>query len=151
MPTISHRGPMPISDNLGMGMALDMLWEYIHSWKSLNGDLVFSHQQEIYDLKFPKWFFEDLFQRSQFFSSLDNLKTRLPNHWCPVPLHSHGSMPSKKQSNIHRVHQTHVFAKLHKLIEYWLCLKFLLKLWKGRDWMEWQLYPNSCSFWRSFF
>jgi hypothetical protein len=30
----------------------------IHSWISLSGDLVFSHQQGIYGLKFPKRFLE---------------------------------------------------------------------------------------------
>jgi len=38
--------------------------ENIHSWKSLVGDLVFSHQGEIYGFKFPKRIFGDLFQRS---------------------------------------------------------------------------------------
>jgi hypothetical protein len=49
--------------------------ENIHSWISLSGDLVFSHQQGIYGFKFPKRFFGDLFQRSHFFSSSANLKT----------------------------------------------------------------------------
>jgi hypothetical protein len=32
--------------------------ENIHSWISLSGELVFSHQQGIYGLKFPKFFLE---------------------------------------------------------------------------------------------
>jgi hypothetical protein len=53
-------------------------------------------------LKSPKGF-GDLFQRSHSFlnSFLDpNLKTRLPNHWYPFPLHSQGLMPCKQQSDI---------------------------------------------------
>jgi len=53
--------------------------ENIHSWISLVGDLVFSHQGEFYGFKFPKRFFGDLFQRSHslfdsFFSFVN------PNH-----------------------------------------------------------------------
>jgi hypothetical protein len=33
-------------------------FENIHSWISLSGDLVFSHQQGIYSFKFPKRFLE---------------------------------------------------------------------------------------------
>jgi hypothetical protein len=40
----------------------------IHSWITLSGDLVFSHQQGIYSFNFSKRFFGDLFQRSHFFS-----------------------------------------------------------------------------------
>jgi hypothetical protein len=47
--------------------------ENIHSWISLVGDLVFSHQGEIYGFKFPKRFFGDLFQRSHSFDSFLNL------------------------------------------------------------------------------
>jgi hypothetical protein len=47
--------------------------ENIHSWISLVGDLVFSHQGEIYGFKFPKRFFGDLFQRSHSFFSLSIL------------------------------------------------------------------------------
>jgi len=43
--------------------------ENIHSWISLVGDLVFSHQGEIYGFKFPKRIFGDLFQRSHSFLS----------------------------------------------------------------------------------
>jgi hypothetical protein len=32
--------------------------ENVHSWISLSGDLVFSHQQGIYGFKFPKRFLE---------------------------------------------------------------------------------------------
>ncbi len=32
--------------------------ENIHSWISLSGDLVFSHQQGIYGFKFPNFFLE---------------------------------------------------------------------------------------------
>jgi hypothetical protein len=32
--------------------------ENIHSWISLSGDLVFSHQQGIYGFKFPKKYLE---------------------------------------------------------------------------------------------
>jgi hypothetical protein len=42
----------------------------IHSWILYVSDLVFSHQGEIYDFKFPKRFFGDLFQRSHSFFSL---------------------------------------------------------------------------------
>ena len=38
--------------------------ENIHSWISLVGDLVFSHQGGIYGFKFPKRFSGDLFLRS---------------------------------------------------------------------------------------
>jgi len=48
--------------------------ENIHSWISLVGDLVFSHQEgEIYGFKFPKRLFGDLFQRSHSFFSLSIL------------------------------------------------------------------------------
>jgi len=47
--------------------------ENIHSWISPVGDLVFSHQGEIYGFKFPKRFFGDLFQRSHSFFSLSML------------------------------------------------------------------------------
>jgi hypothetical protein len=47
--------------------------ENIHSWISLVGDLVSSHQGEIYGFKFPKRFFGDLFQRSHSFDSFLNL------------------------------------------------------------------------------
>ena len=47
--------------------------ENIHSWISLVGDLVSSHQGEIYGFKFPKKFFGDLFQRSHSFDSFLNL------------------------------------------------------------------------------
>jgi hypothetical protein len=53
----------------------DLDCENIHSWISLSGDLVFSHQQGIHGFKFPKRYFGDLFQRSHFFSSSANLKT----------------------------------------------------------------------------
>jgi len=46
--------------------------ENIHSWISLIGDLVFSHQGEIYGFKFPKRFLGDLFQRSHSFISFDS-------------------------------------------------------------------------------
>jgi hypothetical protein len=36
--------------------------ENIHSWISLSGDLVFSHQQGIYSFKFPKRFLEISFR-----------------------------------------------------------------------------------------
>ena len=45
----------------------------IHSWILYVSDLVFSHQGEIYDFKFPKRFFGDLFQRSHSFDSFLNL------------------------------------------------------------------------------
>ncbi len=60
-------------------------------------------------------------------------------------------MPSKKQSDIPTVYQTHVLAKLHMQIKYWLHLKTLLKLLKGKDWMEWQLFPSSWCFRQSIF
>jgi hypothetical protein len=44
-----------------------------HSWISLSGDLVFSHQQGIHGSKFPKRFFGYLFLRSHFFSSSSSL------------------------------------------------------------------------------
>ena len=47
--------------------------ENIHSRISLVGDLVFSHQGEIYGFKFPKRFFGDLFQRSHSLFSLSIL------------------------------------------------------------------------------
>jgi hypothetical protein len=44
----------------------------------------------------------------------------------PFPLHSHGSMPCKQQSDILTVYQTHVFAKSHKQIET-DCIKFFIE------------------------
>ncbi len=111
-----------------------------------DGDLVFVILKGISIFKFPKWVLA-----SHFFSSSANLKTWLPNHWCPFPLHSHGSMPSKQQSHILIVYQTHVFAKLHKQIEHWLRKKKLIETLKGKDWMQWQLFQNSWSYWHSFF
>jgi hypothetical protein len=78
--------------------------ENIHSWISLVGDLVFSHQGEIYGFKFPKRFLE-ISSRERSHSFLNsflnpNLKTRLPIHWYPFPLHSQGLMPCKQQPDI---------------------------------------------------
>ncbi len=101
-------------------------------------------------LNSPKGFLWDLFQRSHFFISVDNLKTWLPIHWCPSPLHLHGSMPSK-QSEILSVYQTHVFA-IHMQIEDWLHLKKLLNSnWKQRIELQWQLSSSSWCCWQSFF
>jgi hypothetical protein len=44
--------------------------ENIHSWISLVGDLVFSHQGEIYGFKFPKRFLEISFRDLTLFSRL---------------------------------------------------------------------------------
>ncbi len=50
-------------------------------------------------LNSPKGFWRSLPQRSHSF--LDpNLKTWLPTHWYPFPLHSQGWMPCKQQSDI---------------------------------------------------
>jgi hypothetical protein len=50
-------------------------------------------------LNSPKDFWRSLPQRSHSF--LDpNLKTWLPTHWYPFPLHSQGWMPCKQQSDI---------------------------------------------------
>ncbi len=52
--------------------------ENIHSWISLIGDLVFSHQQGFYGFKFPKRFRKSLPEISLllfFFSYSANLKT----------------------------------------------------------------------------
>jgi hypothetical protein len=38
----------------------------------------------------------------------------------PFPLHLHGSMPCKQQSDIVTVYQTHVVARLYKQIKHWL-------------------------------
>jgi hypothetical protein len=38
MPTIPHRGPMPIGDNLGMGMAVDMLYNSLSAMPRLKGE-----------------------------------------------------------------------------------------------------------------
>ncbi len=40
------------------GMKILRSCENIHSWISLSGDLIFSHQQGIYGFKFPKRFLE---------------------------------------------------------------------------------------------
>ena len=51
-------------------------------------------------LNSPKGFWRSLPQRSHSF--LDpNLKTRLPTHWYPFPLHLQGLMPCKQQSDNH--------------------------------------------------
>ncbi len=52
----------------------------------------------------------------------------------PCPLHSHGSMPCKQQSDILTDYQTHVFAKLQKQIKDRLRWKNWLKHWKAKDW-----------------
>ncbi len=54
--------------------------ENIHSWISLVGDLVFSHQGEIYGFKFPKRFFGDLFQRSHSLLTLSFLSFLFPSY-----------------------------------------------------------------------
>jgi hypothetical protein len=60
-------------------------------------------------LNSPKGFWRSLPQRSHSF--LDpNLKTWLPTHWCPSPLHSQGWMSCKQQSDILTVYQTQFFA-----------------------------------------
>ncbi len=97
-----------------------------------DGDLVFVILKGISILKFLKKVFGDLFQRSHFFSSSANLKTWLPIHRCTSPLHSHGPMPSKQQSHILTVYQTHVFAKLHKQIKHWLRLKKIIEALKRK-------------------
>ncbi len=75
------------------------VWDY-PSWIFLCFRLSICHLAGNLRFKFPKRF-GDLFQRSHFvFFSSANLKTLLPNHWCPFPLHSHGSVPSKQQSHI---------------------------------------------------
>ncbi len=58
-----------------------------------------------------------------------------------------------KQSHILTVYQTHVFAKLHKQIELWLCLKFLFgQQLKQKDIkLQWQLFQGSWCYWQSFF
>ncbi len=94
------------------------------------GDLLFVILKGIYGFKFPKRFLEislrDLTSSSFFFSPSANLRTWLPDHWCPFPLHSQGWMPYNQQSNISSVYQTHVFAELHKQNKNWLGLKILL-------------------------
>jgi hypothetical protein len=65
-----------------------------------DGDLAFVILKGFYGFKFPKKVFGDLLQRSHSFLNHNHLKTLLPNHWCPFPLHSHGSMPFKQQSHI---------------------------------------------------
>ena len=37
-PTIPHRGPMPLADNLGMGMAVDMLYSSLLAKPQLKGE-----------------------------------------------------------------------------------------------------------------
>ena len=89
----------------------------IHPWICTTGDLAFSHQQE-FTVLIPRKVFGDLFLRSHSFlnSFLDpNLKTRLPTHWYPFPLHSQGLMPCKQQSDILTVYQTQFFAYFHTL------------------------------------
>jgi hypothetical protein len=69
-------------------------------------------------LNSPKGFWRSLPKRSHSFlnSFLDpNLKTRLPTHWYPFPLHSQGLMPCKQQSDILTVYQTQFFAYFHTL------------------------------------
>ncbi len=43
-------------------------------------------------------------------------------------------MPSKQQSHILTIYQTHVFAKLHKQIEHWLRLKKIIEALKKKVW-----------------
>ncbi len=95
-----------------------------------DGDLVFVILKGIYGFKFPKRFLEissrDLTSSWLLLSSFVNpyhLKTWLPTHWYPFPLHSQGWMPCKQQSDILTVYQIHVFAKLHKQNKNWLHLK----------------------------
>ena len=56
-----------------------------------------------------KGFWRSLPQRSHSFLN-PNLKTRLPTHWYPFPLHSQGLMPCKQQSDILTVYQSQFFA-----------------------------------------
>ncbi len=37
-PTILHRGPMPLADNLGMSMAVDMLYKSLSAKSQLKGE-----------------------------------------------------------------------------------------------------------------
>jgi hypothetical protein len=74
-------------------------------------DLAFVILKGIYGFKFLKRFLE--------ISSRDLTSFFLLQHQLmPFPLHLHGSMPCKQQSDIPTVYQTHVFAKLHKQIEH---------------------------------
>jgi hypothetical protein len=73
----------------------------IHPWICTTGDLAFSHQQEFTVLNSQKGFRRSLPEILLFSQLFDpNLKTRLPTHWYPFPLHSQGLMPCKQQSNI---------------------------------------------------
>ncbi len=65
------------------------------------GDLLFVILKGIYGLNSPKGFWRSLPEISLlhfFFSSLVNLKTLLPNHWCLFPSHSQGLKPCTHQS-----------------------------------------------------
>ena len=53
---------------LSFGVWVGRCCENIHSWISLVGDLIFSHQGGIYGFKFPKRFSGDLFLRSHSFT-----------------------------------------------------------------------------------
>ncbi len=72
------------------------VWEYL-LWISLWWWLSICHLEGIFYFWIPQKVFGDLFQRSHFFfSSSANLKTWLPIHWCPFPLHLHSSVPSEQ-------------------------------------------------------
>jgi hypothetical protein len=66
-------------------------------------------KEEFLFLISPRGFWSSLGQRPHFIHSFLNpnhLKTWLPTHWCPSPLHSQGWMPCKQQSDILTVYQT---------------------------------------------
>ena len=88
----------------------------IHSWISTTGDLAFSHQQEFTVLHSQKGS-SGSFDSFDSFDSFTKLKHPKTNPWnrCPLPLHSHGSMPCT-QSDILKVYQTQFHAKLQKQI-----------------------------------
>ncbi len=127
-----------------MWSSLSLLWEY-PPWISLWWWLIICHLGGNLQFQIPQKVFRDLFQRSHSFVNPNHLKTWLPNHWYPFPLHSQGWMPCKQQSTFPQFYQTHVFAKLHEQNKTWLRLIFFIEQqWKAKDWMQWQLLQ---SFW----
>ncbi len=119
-----------------------------------DGDLVFVIiLKGISILNSPKGFWRSLPEISFFILFfVANWKSWLTIHRHPSPLHSHGSMPSK-HSDILTVHQTHIFAKLHKQVEDWLRLKNLFGQQSKQKEIElqWKLFQSSWCYWQSFF
>ncbi len=108
-------------------------------------------------LKFTKRFFEISCKDLTLFSTLLSMQiikrpiTSILWNWCPFPLHSHGSTPSK-QADILRVYQSQLFAKFTSKLKtdcIWMC--YWLAIEKQRIEVQWHLFPSSWCCWWSFF